>query len=249
MNEPPSGLRLIGVLVLMVLLSVLTSCGSSSPPPDALTGKSAAQVLELALHNAKAEGTMRYRITTQGSGSQQSVAGDASAKGGIVVVTNANGVVRIVVTGGIAYIDSNASVALQGVLGLSPALAGANTNKWISLTPTDSQFGQLATAASFSSTLTEFTPGGSQLHLTEKTVAGKRVGLIDGTGTPVVALQSYDIQLAVTTRSPVLPVGGAVSAQGNGKTATQIALFALWGKPFPLTAPTNATPLSVITHG
>lgn len=241
--------RLTGILALTLLSLISAACGTSSTPSDALTGKSAAQVLRLALHNATAAGTMRYRITTQGSGTQQSVSGDASAKGGVVVVTNANGVVRIVVTGGMAYIQSNASVALQGILGLSPAVAGANTNKWISLTPADSQFSQLATAASFSSTLTEFTPGGSQLHLTEKTVSRRRVGLIDGTGTPVVAVQSYDIQLAVTTRSPVLPVGGAVSVQGNGKTATQIALFALWGKPFPLQAPANATPLSVITHG
>ena len=248
MNEPPLGLRRIGVPLLLLLLSALTACGTSSGPSDALAGKSAAQVLRLALHNAMAAGTMRYRITTQGS-SQQSVAGDSSAKGGIVVVTNANGVVRIVVTGGMAYINSSASAALQGVLGLSPAVAGANTNKWISLTPTDAQFNQLANAASFSSTLSEFTPGGSQLHLTDKTVAGHRVGLIDGSGTPVVAVQSYDIQLAVTTRSPVLPVGGAVSVQGNGLTTTQVALFALWGKPFPLKAPSNATPLSVITHG
>ncbi len=53
--------------------------------------------------------------------------------------------------------------------------------------------------------------------------------------------------MGVTTKAPVLPVAGAVTVQGNSKTAVQIAVFAVWGRPITLVAPANATPLSGIT--
>jgi len=244
---PIPGVRLIGVVRLALYALALSACGSSGPPPDALSGKSPAEVLRLALADARKAATLRYTITTQSGSAKQSVAGDANADGGAVVVTNSTGVLRVVVIGDTGYIQSDAA-ALQGALGVSSAVATANAGKWISVTSADSQFGDLATATSFSSTLAEFTPGGN-LHMTEQTVAKHRVGLIDGIGKSSVAVQSYNIQMAVTTKAPVLPVAGAVTVQGNGKTATQIAVFAVWGKPLTLTAPANATPLSTLTKG
>jgi hypothetical protein len=247
MDKPLSGSRLIGIAMVALLPVAMSACGSSSAPPDALAGKSAAEVLQLALQNATEAGTMSYRITTRGSG-QQNVVGNTSARGGDVVVTSSAGVVHIIVTGGTAYIESTTPAGLVGALGVSAAVAAANAKKWISLAPKDTQFTQLSNAASFSSTMAEFTPGGT-LSLSETTVAGHPVGLINGTGTSSVALQSYSVQLAVSTRTPVLPVAGAVSVQGNGKTATQVALFARWGKPVALNAPTNTTPLSALPRG
>jgi hypothetical protein len=245
---PSSGVRWFARLPLVLAALVLTACGSSSPPPDALSGKSPTQVLRLALADARKAGTVRYTITTQSGSAKQIVTGDANTTGGAVVVTNSTGTLRVVVIGDTGYIQSDAP-ALQGALGVSSAVADANANKWISVTSADSQFSELATATSFTSTLAEFTPGGNALHLTEKTVAGRRVGLINGVGKSSVAVQSYAIQLAVTTKRPVLPVAGAVTVQGNGKTATQIAVFAVWGKPLTLTAPANPIPLSAITKG
>ena len=239
---------MIAMVTLALSALALSACGSSGPPPDALSGKSPAQVLRLALADARKAATMRYTISTQSGSAKQSVAGDANADGGAVVVTNSTGVLRVIVIGDTAYIQSDAA-GLQGALGVSSAVATANAGKWISVTSADPQFGDLATSTSFSSTLAEFTPGGNNLHLTERTVAKHRVGLIDGIGTSSVATQPYDIQMAVTTKSPVLPVAGAVTIQAGGKTATQIAVFAVWGKPLTLTAPPNATPLSVITKG
>ena len=245
---PCSGVRLTAMVASALSALVLTACGSSGPPPDALSGKSPSVVLGQALANARKAATVRYTITTQSGSAKQSVAGDANANGGAVVVTNSTGMIRLVVIGTMAYIQSDAP-ALQGALGLSSTVANANANKWISVTSADSQFSELAAATTLPSILTEFTPGGSNLRLTERTVAGHRVGLINGVGKSSVAVQSYAIQMAVTTQRPVLPVAGAVTVQGNGKTATQIAVFAEWGKPLTLTAPSNATPLSTITKG
>jgi hypothetical protein len=202
----------------------------------------------LALRNGNEAGSMRFSIVTKGGGIQQSVVGNAGRAGGDVIVTNTSGALHIVVTGGAGYIESN-SAGLQAALGLSAALANANANRWISLTKSDSQYGQLTNATSFSATLNEFTPRGSNLHLKLQTIAGHSVGLISGVGLSDVAVQSFKIELGVTTQTPVLPIAGTVSVQGNGKTATQAGLFAKWGQPASVVAPSNAIPLSVINRG
>jgi hypothetical protein len=239
----------------VVLALVASACGSSKPPPaassgtSALAGKSASAVLALALHNARTAGTMSYTITTQQSGATQTVIGLADARGGELVLTSGTGVVKILVIGNEAWIESNSGAYLASALSLSSAVAGTNADKWISLTSSDSQFSALATATSFSSTLAEFTPGGSTLALSHKTVSKRRLDVVEGTGTAPGAAKPYDIQLAVTSTAPVLPVGGATTLQGNGKTLTQIAVFSHWGQTVSLKAPTGATPLPTISAG
>ncbi len=255
MDEPGARMRTAAGAALVMLTLAVSACGTSSPSPRAQSatgvaaGKSAAAILALALHNATKAGTMSYNVATQTSGAIQTVIGAASTQGGEVIVTSSSGMVRILVTGSTGYIESNSAADLASALGMPSALAAANTNKWISLTSTDSQFSALATATSFSSTLAEFSPGGSNLRLTEKTVAKRGVDVIDGTGTAPGTVRSYDVQLAVTKKTPVLPVGGATTLQGNGKTLTQTAVFSQWGKPLPLKAPVGATPLGSITAG
>ncbi len=177
---------MIGMVTLALSALALSACGSSGPPPDALSGKSPAQVLRLALADAQKAATMRYTITTQSGSAKQDVVGDANASGGAVVVTNSTGVLRVVVIGDTAYIQSDAA-ALQGALGASSAVATAYADKWISVSSADSQSRELAATTSFSSTLAEFTPGGN-LRLTQRTVAKHRVGLIDGIGTSSAAV-------------------------------------------------------------
>jgi hypothetical protein len=236
-------------IALAVLALAASACGSSGPTHNGSAQSSASGVLRTALHDATKAGSMRFTITTQSNGATQSVAGDTSTKGGAVVVTSASGVVHILVDGSNGYIESNSSAALGSALGLSASLASANVNKWISVTPADAPFDALQTATSFSSTLAEFTPGGSHLRLTHRTVAKHGVQDIDGTGTAVQAVGSYDIQIVLTQTKPVLPIGGGVTVKGNGKTVTQIALFAKWGGPLPLAPPSNATPFSQIEKG
>lgn len=254
MDQPGARAGVIAVATVVVLSLAASACGSSHPAPQAQSGKaatheSATEILSLALRNATKAGTMSYNVTTESSGSTQTVIGAASPRGGEVIVTSSSGMVRILVTGSTAYIDSNSAGDLVSALGLSSALATANTNKWISLTSADTHFAPLATATSFSSTLAEFSPGGSNLRLTEKTVAGRRVDVIDGTGTAPMTVRPYDVELAVTMKTPVLPVGGSATLQGTGTTLTQIAVFSQWGKPLALKAPAGATPLGAITTG
>jgi hypothetical protein len=244
------GMAATGVAVLTLVAS---ACGSSKPAASSVTsadtGKSASAILALALGNARKAGTMSYTTTTQQSGATQTVVGLANAHGGELVLTSGTGVVKILVIGNDAWIESNSGAYLASALSLSAAVGSANADKWISLTSSDPQFSALATATSFSSTLAEFTPGGSTLGLSHKTVSKRRLDVIDGTGTAPGAAKPYDVQLAVTSAAPVLPVGGATTLQGNGKTLTQIAVFSHWGQTVSLKPPTGATPLPTISAG
>jgi hypothetical protein len=165
------------------------------------------------------------------------------------VVTSGSAVVKILVIGNDAWIESNSGAELAAALSLSSAVAGANADKWISLTSSDAPFSAMATATSFSSTLAEFTPGGSTLGLSHKTVAKRRLDVIEGTGTAPSTAHPYDVEMAVTTTAPVLPVGGDTTLQGTGKTLTQIAVFSHWGSTVALKPPTGATPLAAISAG
>src|ERR1700680_4649323 len=116
MGELRSGGGSTGAVAFLLVFLGLSACGSSTPARDALSGKSAADVVRLALHNAASRGVMHFSIKTQAAGTQN-VVGDATSQGGDVVVTNASSTVRILVTGGTGYIKTDGA-SLQSGLGL-----------------------------------------------------------------------------------------------------------------------------------
>jgi hypothetical protein len=239
--------------LLVIVAAVCAACGSSSPSspsspsPGALSGKTAGAALRLALRDATTAGTVRVSVRTQGSAVSQSVVGEVGGDQGDVIVTTPTGVVHIIVTGGTGYLESDALPGLEA-LGVSSTAAAGYINKWISVTPGSAPYPSLAAAVSFTSTLDEFTPGGG-LTLTEKVIAGRTVGFIEGTGSSDQTVQAYHVQMAVTTTAPVTPVGGIVSIQANGRSVTQTAVFSQWGRPLSITAPVGATPLDRIPAG
>src|ERR1700730_15221297 len=93
------------LIVVAAVALVSSGCGSSNPSPGVLSGQTATEALRLALRNATAAATVRFRIETRGNAIHQTVVGEAGAQGGVVTVTNTTGVVRIVVSRGIGYIS------------------------------------------------------------------------------------------------------------------------------------------------
>jgi hypothetical protein len=236
-------MRRLRVVSLCAMLSIGVAACSSGPSLGALSGKSAASALQLALRNARAAATVHFSIQTKGAVQQDSV-GVAGPTAGETVITNSGGVDRILVTGDSGYIESDAP-GLVATMGLTAASAQANANRWIAVSSADSTFPQLAESVSFASTLDEFTPGGT-LSMAVTTIDGHTVGMIEGTGTAAEAVQSYDVEMAVTTTTPVLPIAGAVRISANGKTVTQTAVFGQWGAPVTVKPPTGAVQLSEI---
>jgi hypothetical protein len=235
-------------LTALALALAVSACSSASPSSSsALAGKSASQVLALALHNATRAATVHFSVETKNTGFNQKVVGDVGPSGGDVVVSSPTSGLHIVVNGRTGYLQADAT-SLQAALGLAPSTASAYAHKWISVAPGDAQYSQVQTAASFPSTLAEFTPGG-HLRLSTKVIAGHTLGFINGVGSSSVVLKLYQVALAVTTTPPVLPVAAVVSVQGNAKSGTQSAVFTRWGEAVNDATPPNTTPLSTIVHG
>jgi hypothetical protein len=237
--------RVLAIVALAVTSLVGAACGSSGPTLGSLSGLTAQQALQLALHNARQAKTLSFTVKTQATGFQQSVQGDAGPAGGDVTVTSPAGVLRIIVVGGMGYVESDVG-GLEAALGLSSTAAGAGADKWIAIPPASPHYADLTRATSLDSTLGEFTPGGT-LELTDTNIAGRSVGLIEGIGTATVKVQSYQVQMAVSTQKPILPIGGGVTVKANGNTSMQAAVFSLWGRTLNLSAPAGAIPLASIS--
>jgi hypothetical protein len=236
--------RFLALIALALAPVVVAACGSSGPTLGSLSGMTAHQALQLALHNAHQAKTVSFSVKTQAAGFQQSVQGDTGPAGGDVTVTSPAGVVRIIVVGGMGYLESDAG-GLQAALGLSSTAATAGADKWIAIPPVSPHYADLTRATSFDSTLSEFTPSGT-LRLTDTNIAGRSVGLIEGAGTATVQVQSYDVQMALTTQKPILPIGGGVTVKANGNTSMQAAVFSLWGRSLSLSPPPGAISLASI---
>ena len=226
--------RLGAGVVLGLLASMTAACTSGPSTPAAFAGKSASEVLHLALRNATHAGSVRYSVKTTGS-AQQTVVGATGSTGGSAVISSADGQVHIEVIGKTGYIASPAE-GLVATMGMTQAVAAANAGRWISVRSTDQPFAQLAAAVSFRSLLNEFTPGGT-LHLVFTRFGGRTVGLVIGTGSAGQAVKSFHVEMAVAASTPLLPLGGVLSVSANGNTVTQTGAFAQWGAPLALQAP------------
>lgn len=220
----------------ITVASATAACGSSGqgPTPSAFVGRSASDVLHLALRDAMHAGSLVFSIKTTGA-TQQTVAGATGAGGGFEVVSSSQGQVHIEVIGATAYIASPAE-GLVATMGMTQAVAEANAGRWISVKSSDQPFPQLSQAVSFKSLLDEFTPSGT-LHLSFARFGDKTVGLVIGSGTAAQAVTSYHVELAVSATTPMLPVGAVLQISANGNTVTQTAAFAQWGKRVTLQAP------------
>lgn len=225
--------------LLLPVAAVTSACSSGPPTPSAFAGKSASQILQVALHNAIRAGSLHYSVKTTGS-AQQTVDGASGSQGGFEVVTSAEGEVHIEVIGTTGYIASPAE-GLVATMGMTQSVAAANAGRWISMKSTDQPFSQLSQAVSFRSIIDEFTPDGP-LHLVFTQIGGRTVGLVVGTGTASQAVKSYHVELAISASEPLLPVGGVLQITANGHTVTQTGVFAQWGKPIGLQVPPGPVP-------
>jgi hypothetical protein len=155
-----------------------------------------------------------------------------------VTISSSSGQSEIIVKDGTAYIQAGAP-QLQGALGATSSQAATLAGKWVAVRSTQAPYAQLQKAASLSSTLAEFTPGGN-LRSSAQRVSGHNVVAILGTGTGSAPVQTYMVQLAVTEQASPLPIVGVVTIEGDGKTAHQQAVFSAWGKPVAINAPASA---------
>ena len=211
-------------------------------------GLAPSAILHRALDDAARAATVQFQVQTREAGINQHVGGVVGPHEGMVTISSSTGQSQIIVKGGVAYIESDGP-GLQVALGVSGSAASTLSGKWVAVHTGETPYDQLTAAASLTSTLAEFTPGGATARDTTQTISGHSVVLILGSGTGSSPVQAYTVQMAVTAQSVPLPIAGVVTIKGNGKTATQQADFERWGRRIHVNAPTTSITFSTVGGG
>jgi len=228
------------LLVVIAIAFVVAACGG--PSAGGLSGKSAAQVVELAQAAASKRVTFHF-IDQTGSGKDvQILVGDAGNGNGQQTLTSPNGVLKVRLVGATVYVDASALV-LVDALKLSDAVAAANAGKWISLMSTDAPYQTVVKAMRPASELTLYIPV-SDLQI-GKVSNLHRHSVLAVSGTASSASGGTAIAtLYVSTTAPFVPVGGALVGTGADKSESEEAAFTAWGESIRPQVPSNPVPYS-----
>jgi hypothetical protein len=214
------------------------------------SSRTPAQVLASSRAAAKAQSSFHYVSVTKLPGKTVTLTGDVARSSGeqtIVVVANGGvGHLSESLVGGSAYFRGD-ELGLVNDLGMPSALATQYANKWIWLTPSDRQFGTIATALTTSSALAQATIGKPlSLGGTDKRM-GQRVLTIAGTNSEPLAGSSKRfvsaVRFYVNDTGNSLPVSYSSAAKFRGKAYSQSISFGGWGEAVSVSAPAGAVPI------
>jgi len=217
-----------------------TTHGAGAPSPGQ-PAQAAAALLAQTNRDALAQGWAHIAIHVS-LGSQTAVFSDDSGPtSGRQVIVVGQSDATVVLVGGIAYIQGNAS-AMQNYFGFPASAAPGLANRWISFSSSDSDYSTVASAVTLGSALQQMTlaaplsegagavvNGQSVIPVAGQLVAADNVG--QGSGT-----------IDVSTATDPLPVEFDYSSNdGHGAL-----VFSAWAKAVVLSAPAGATPAASI---
>jgi hypothetical protein len=225
---------------LMVLLS---SCSSG------IQSESASQILSTAVAAAHSAGTFHF-VDKEGSGSQtRLLIGDASAVAAQQTLSSKEVQLNAALVDGVAFIRAG-SATFTTLLGLSTTMATQESGKWVSVSKGEKGYVQIVQSLEPGAELDGYIPQSPLDVGKQTTIHGVAVIPVSGTapagdssaGLPVVAT------LFVSTRSPYLPVGGALGGKDvHGRTQKDEVVFTKWGETVHVSAPGGAVSLASLS--
>ena len=240
--------------VSLAACSASPSPGASSAPHgattrNALVGKSASQVVALAMAAAAAKGSVHFVSTDTGTGGPGGSTFDVSRNTGKQTVSGAtSGSASFVVISGVAYVQADATF-LQNSFGFPANAASTYAERWISFQSTDTGYQQVVDGDTLASAMTDSTPSGTLTLRGASTIDGEHVLAVSG-GLPANLSGSGatgSLVLYVSSTSPFLPVKVVERGTVSGQSGTTTIVFSNWGEDVVALAPTNATPISALT--
>lgn len=225
--------------------SVLAGCGGSAD--GSLAGKSAPQILSLALAAAGTERGVHYQLQATTPSEHETIVGDAGSTEGLQQLTNGANQVEVELVGGTAYLQGNAG-GLQNTLGLPATTASAYTGRWISVAPTDSLFQPITQAVTVRGIFDQLSPTGTLHTSVPGKVQGQEVVAVIG-GLPGSVAQGVSGQavLYVSTSRPDLPVAFEGTASNSKEKVTDVGVFDRWDERLALSAPSGAVPYASLS--
>lgn len=227
------------------------SCSSS--PEGGLAGKSASQIVSLAVTALHHQPSFHFVSRTKQGSTTETQIGDVGAKlAAESVAQGSKPVLDARLVGGVVYLQAGTDL-LENVLGLSSSVASAHAGDWVAVHRTDSAYSDVASSLTATSAIELFVPEEPNLKVAGvTTVQGRKVVAVEGTSasTPTTAAVGK-VTLFVSTTAPYLPVGGTVVVtDASGAIQEQDAvLFGRWGEKVHAVAPKGAAPLATLTAG
>ncbi|HTZ09625.1 MAG TPA: hypothetical protein VMB72_11155 [Acidimicrobiales bacterium] len=241
------------VLVLVVVGGLVAYLITSGPGPVPTVSPAARSLLRASLAAAEKRGSFHYVSRSTAQGQTQVTVGDAGRDAGTQVITIGSDTFTVVVLGTACYFKGDAE-QMVNQLGLSPSVAAAHNEQWISLAPTDIPYASVYAAVTTHQALADNVAFLPHRRLGRSVQRGQHVLGLTG---PLVNIKiAGQVQkskgtahLYVTVSKPHLPVyyteRGTV---GGDKTVFSIT-FSQWGRPVTVTAPSGAIPFATINTG
>jgi hypothetical protein len=238
----------------------LAACGSSSGSGASsdhaasttgitLVGKSASQVVSIAMAAATAKGSVHLVSTDTGAGAPGGSTYDVARNEGKQTVSGGTtGTASLVLISGVAYVQGDAAF-LQNTFGFPANAASTYAGMWISFQSTDTGYQQIVDGDTLASALADSTPSGAVALKGTSVIDHKTVLAVSGGLPPNVsgAGVTGSVVLYVSTTAPFLPVELVEQGTVSGQSGTTTVVFSTWGEDVLVLAPTNATPISALT--
>ena len=236
-------------------LGILAASCSSSTSATSTTSASGATLIAQARTAAEQAGSVSYsvRAGTQATKADPNppvesltaqVSAPASAQS--IRMSSGSGNLDVIFTGGVAYVRAD-SYTLYYALALTHANAAKYAGQWISISPSDTPFNQIAQTFTIDGTIASFLPQGTPLIVGKPTkLDGVETTPVTGRAPANSTLKQGVLRVYLSNRTH-LPVGsGVVGLTSSGARNSEVAKFLSWGRPVNVTAPQGAVPYSSI---
>ena len=240
-TKPLHFFPVIGVALLVA------SCGASSS--TASNSSTVSRLISKSQNAVQSAGSVHFVDITQIGKTDKTITGDIGPTAAQEVLTE-SGVPTLQVrfVSNTVYLLTTSTSVLQFTLQLAPAAAQVQTNKWISLTPSDKPYATITQSLSITSALSIYYPTSTTTAKigATRTVRGIKVVPITGTSSPQKNVSAETTVFIAAATS--LPAAGALSAKTNSTTESKQGVFRSWGVPVSVEAPAGSTPYSSLIH-
>ncbi len=230
------GSRLVvgGAVLLGALGSLSGGAGAS--------GSSARELLNKALHDATSSHWVHENVQVKQKGVVvQEANDDIGATQGLQFVSLVGGGESEVIAFDhlqTLYVRANAS-GLSSIYELSSTDAATYANEWLTVTPSDSEYGSIAYATTLASDFGQVRFSGAISESGVMTYKGRRVRALRGTVPPLDGAPKFAGTLYVTATGKPLPV---TFVEVNPKASVSVS-WSSWGHHYVLHEPTGAVTL------
>jgi hypothetical protein len=223
---------LVGATIFLGAVGLLSEDADASAP-------SARALLDTALHNATTSRWVHENVQVKQKGvAVQDASDDIGATEGLQFVSSLGGGESEVIAFDhlqTLYVRANA-LGLTSIYSLTSTDAATYANEWMSVTPSDSEYGSIAYATTLASDFSQVRFAGAISESRVITLDGRRVRALKGTVPPIDGAPKFVGTLYVTVTGKALPV---TFVERDNKSSITVS-WADWGHHYVLNTPSGA---------